>query len=154
MPATPLLNNALPHAAGRPRVLVVDDEPPVLITTAAILEDDYDVETAENARKALAALTRAPFDVVCTDLNMPGIDGFQLLRRVQEMPGHIGAVLITGYREYAVKVGEDHAPWFLVVKPFNPAYLLEVVARSWQATVLRRSASELARSVRGSTEMV
>jgi two-component SAPR family response regulator len=79
---------------------------------------------------------------------MPGINGFELLRRVAEMPGHVGRVLITGYREYLDKVPDERAPWFLVIKPYDPAHLLRVVERAWSATQLRRSASEAARLTR------
>jgi len=130
--------------ANRPRLLLVDDEAPVLASTAALLSEDYDVETADNGRAALALLTKMEFDIVCTDLNMPGMGGFELLRRVSEMPGHIGRVLITGYREYLDRAPDERS-WFLVVKPYDPAHLLKVIERAWSATQLRRTAAEAAR---------
>src|SRR5579859_6426109 len=80
--------------ANRPRVLLVDDEVSVRNSTVAILSDDYEVESAADGRAALALLATMDFDVVCTDLNMPGLNGFELLRRVSHMPRHIGRVLI------------------------------------------------------------
>jgi DNA-binding NtrC family response regulator len=134
-----------PAVTGRARVLVVDDENPVLVTTAALLADDYDVETAHSGISALALMERTPIDVVCTDLTMPGINGLELLRRVSTMPGHIGRVLITGFRDYAEREAVDAQPWFLVVKPYQATHLLRIVQRAWSGTQLRRTAAEVRR---------
>jgi DNA-binding NtrC family response regulator len=84
---------------------------------------------------------------------MPGVDGFDVLRRVAETPGHIGRVLVTGYREYMDKVPDDRAPWFLVIKPYDPDHLLRVIERAWSATKLRRSATEVVRATQTEPEV-
>lgn len=134
--------------ADRARVLVVDDDPAMRISTAAILSDDCTVKTAKSGMEALAMLTAQPFDVLCTDLNMPGVDGFELLRRVSEMPGHIGRVLVTGYKEYMDRAPNDRMAWFVVIKPYDADHLLQVVKRAWTATRLRRMASETVKLTR------
>jgi DNA-binding NtrC family response regulator len=63
----------------------VDDDPEVLTAVRRILraaEPDWIVITASNGRKALERLAEEQIDVLVTDLNMPEMDGFQLLRRV------------------------------------------------------------------------
>jgi DNA-binding NtrC family response regulator len=126
----------------------VDDEPALRTSTAAILEDDYQVETAEDARQALVLLAKAPFDIVCTDLVMPGINGYELLRRVADLHGHTGRVLMTAYTEYLNDAPKDRKSFFLVIKPFDPAHLLNVLARAYTAARLRRSASDFTRLVK------
>src|SRR3954469_260176 len=87
----------------RIRVLVVDDDPSILVTAAAILEDFFDVFTAEHAEAAIAKMRTQPVDVVCTDFVMPGMDGLALLAHVGAQPGFIARVLISGQREHRDK---------------------------------------------------
>src|SRR5689334_13018470 len=68
----------------RARVLVVDDELDMLETSAAILATEFEVLTARNGELALSILQKTPVHVVCTDYNMPGITGLELLRQVTE----------------------------------------------------------------------
>ena len=85
---------------GRRRILLVDDEPAILMTTEAILEEHYDVVTARSADEALEILTAREVEAVCTDYAMGrGMNGIELLRRVAAMPTVIGRVLVTGQPE-------------------------------------------------------
>ena len=82
----------LPRAT---RVLLVDDEPEVLAGLRRILraaEPDWIVITANNGKKALERLAEEQVDVLVTDLNMPEMDGFQLLQRVER--SHPGTIRI------------------------------------------------------------
>ncbi len=72
-------------------ILLVDDETPFVVGLADGLEmygDRFHVITAENGKQAMDILRTAPFDLVITDLNMPVMDGFELLEYIQrERPG-------------------------------------------------------------------
>ena len=69
----------------RPRVLVVDDKETILGLFQRILADSYEVTTAEDGARALALLASGDFDVVLTDIKMPGVDGFTILRETKRL---------------------------------------------------------------------
>src|SRR5438874_1674197 len=83
--------------AGAPkgRVLIVDDEPiQVRSIGRALRARGYDVESASNGREAAAKLTPDAFDVVLSDIAMPGMDGIQLLQFVREKCLDVPVVLV------------------------------------------------------------
>ena len=69
------------------RILVVDDEPGIRQSLSGALEDDgYSVEAVESGEACLEALGRAEFELVLLDIWLPGMDGMEVLSRVQEIP--------------------------------------------------------------------
>jgi YesN/AraC family two-component response regulator len=112
----------------RATVLVVDDEPAVLESTAALLSDHHHVLTAGNGQDALALISAHDVDVICTDYNMPGMTGIELLRRATESHDHIAGVLVTGFREYVARDQRQAGTgYFLLFKPYDPRKLIECV---------------------------
>src|SRR5436305_1111387 len=104
MPQTPQSrpDNGAPsnghRAGGGARVLVVDDEESVRVTTAAILEQEgYEVATAEDGRKALEMAARHHYDLVLTDLRMEDMDGITLLHELQTRHPNVVTIVLTGY---------------------------------------------------------
>src|SRR6185437_5645954 len=84
------------------RVLVVDDEADGRALIARILEDrGANAVCASNAEQALAALSRARFDLLLSDIGMPDMDGFELIRQVRRLdplrPGPLPAIALTAY---------------------------------------------------------
>jgi excisionase family DNA binding protein len=82
----------------RARVLVVDDEASIrdlLAKTLALAE--YDVETAGDAPTALGRLRTSEYDLLITDLRMPGMDGLTLIRQVKGIRGNLPVIIITGF---------------------------------------------------------
>src|SRR5581483_9575401 len=79
-------------------VLVVDDEPLVRELIAGMLEEfGCNVETAATADEALERLTRnQQIDLLLTDINMPGMGGYELAERVRVMRGNVHVVLLSG----------------------------------------------------------
>jgi CheY-like chemotaxis protein len=68
------------------RLLIVDDELHMRESLARwFLEDGYEVETAGDAKAALALLGRQTFDAIITDIRMPGMDGLELLKQIKEV---------------------------------------------------------------------
>jgi CheY-like chemotaxis protein len=108
-------------------VLVVDDEPIVRSYVARLLaESGYRVEVAQNGAEALriALGNRGGFDLVVTDVRMPGIDGWQLGRELRGRWPDLPVLYLSGYD---LEQGAPLAAAFLR-KPFDPAELLRRVA--------------------------
>ena len=131
------------------RVLLVEDEPNMARTLAKILErQGYDVATTGNGEEALRELAAGSFQVIVTDLNMPVLDGMQLLRRLQgDPPPPAGerrllsppAIVLTGHGSTqaaveAMKLGA----WDYLVKPCNPDELLMTIEQVLRVSDLER----------------
>ncbi|NTX05372.1 response regulator [Myxococcus sp. CA051A] len=131
--------------APRLQVLLVDDEAAVLATTAAVLSEDFEVQTAHDAHTARRMLGLRPFDVLCTDLHMPGPSGIQLLREAVIQYPHLAGVLVTGFREYLDWRDRLDAQglFYLVLKPYQPPDLIAMIRRAAESARLKRDMSRL-----------
>jgi CheY-like chemotaxis protein len=113
------------------RVLVVDDENDTRELLRRLLsEQGCEVATACSAEEALTELAARPCDVLLTDIGMPGMDGYELLRRVRVTDDGQKAIAVTAFarpedRDRALAAGfDDH-----LSKPVNPARLLQMLAQ-------------------------
>jgi len=86
-------------SSDKARILVVDDEYAIRETTAALLEDEYEVVRCPNGEVALRELRARAFDVVCTDFRMPGITGAELIRAAKEQYPGIAGLIVTAYAD-------------------------------------------------------
>lgn len=87
----------------RRRALVVDDSPDVAdMLTIVLRQAGYEVETAYSASQALMAAFTRRFDVIVSDIGMPGMDGYELARRLRELPEYraVPMVAVTGFASY------------------------------------------------------
>ncbi|MBI5189353.1 MAG: response regulator [Nitrospirae bacterium] len=81
-------------------ILVVDDEEHAREGLSKILtREGYEVETAANGREAIDLIKRQNFDLVITDMRMPLVDGFEVLREIKKMDDSVGVIMITAYGE-------------------------------------------------------
>lgn len=80
-------------------VLLVDDEQPILIALSNYLErNDFMVKPAPSGEDALAAIhSNPPFDLIITDLVMPGINGIEVLQEIRNENGDVGVFILTGH---------------------------------------------------------
>jgi len=91
------VSNAAPSSRIFLEILLVDDEPHILSALSISLEDSsHHVITALGGQKALDLLHQRPFDLVITDLNMPGVDGITVLRSAKEIRPGTKVILMTG----------------------------------------------------------
>jgi DNA-binding NtrC family response regulator len=102
------------------RILVVDDDDTIRDTLYELLSEEYICQTAETAEKALARLETDVYDVVLTDISMPGLSGVELLGHIRQKFSETPVIIISGIddREHAqglIKLGA----FDFVMKPFT-----------------------------------
>jgi DNA-binding NtrC family response regulator len=103
------------------RILVVDDDHAMRLALSESLEScGYDIVAAENGREALELFKKGKFDLVVTDMKMPGMTGIEVLRGVKELSPDIPVILITAYGTVgtAVEAMKEGASEF-IMKPFS-----------------------------------
>lgn len=106
-------------------VLLVEDDDLIRLNAAEILQDaGHIVVEAASAEDAMAALQTAPYDVLVTDLNLPGASGTELADRARALRPSVGIVFATGDSS-AIKAGFIGS---LLAKPYNADQLIEAVA--------------------------
>lgn len=126
------------------RLLVVDDD--IMLGRALsrqLARAGYDVKVEHEGQAALEALRRGRFDLVVSDIGMPGLDGIELLRAVREFDRDLPVVLITGAPavDTAAKAVE-HGAFRYLTKPFSTEELLQTVLRASQLYRLARMKRE------------
>jgi excisionase family DNA binding protein len=118
---------------GRRRLLLVDDDEGTRILLTKMLETDYDVDTAIDGAGALDALRREGpgYDLLISDLNMPGMDGIALIREVKAINAGLPIIIITGYstERSAIDAVNLRVAGYLT-KPFRDHQVLEAAARA------------------------
>jgi CheY-like chemotaxis protein len=110
----------------RPRILVVDDEEAILETMTYTFEDDYDVFTSSDARRALDVLEKnAPFHVVLTDQRMPNMSGVEFLAEVCERHPDTVRMILTGFSDIdaIIQAINDGHVYAYITKPWEPDQL-------------------------------
>src|SRR5918998_6454010 len=113
---------------GGPRtILIVDDDPRLREFVRVNLEmDGYSVREAANAEEGLAALEEEPPDLILLDVMMPEVDGFEMLRRMQERHG-VGAIPVIMFSgkvdEAAAADAASRGAHGFLGKPFDPSQL-------------------------------
>jgi DNA-binding NtrC family response regulator len=108
-------------------ILIVDDDDVIRETLFELLSSIYKCEMAETAEKALAKLKAEAFDVVLTDISMPGLSGKELLVQVLKNYPHTPVIIISGIGD------EEHAQNLLKLGAFDyllKPFRLEVVEQS------------------------
>ena len=117
---------------GRPRVLVVDDEAAMrdlLKKTLALA--DYDVDVAPDGRAALERLRLFSYDLLITDLKMPGMDGLAVIHEARRLHDNLPVIIITGFstEASAIEAANLGVSGYLT-KPFKVPNVLSVAARA------------------------
>ena len=130
------------------RILIVDDEEPVRNLFAAYLQEKFVCETAADAQVALDILARETFALVLTDIQMPGLGGVELLRKVVERYPDTAVIMISGVDRTqrvidAIRVGA----FDYLVKPVDLDVLSLCVERALERRALLRNARRYKRDL-------
>jgi DNA-binding NtrC family response regulator len=115
--------------AKKKSILIVDDEESVRDSLYNwFIEDGYQVECAENAKKALTILEADSYDIILADIKMPGMDGLELLKRIKSLRPESIVIIITAFAtvDTAVQALKDGA-FDYVTKPFDPDDLSHLI---------------------------
>jgi len=114
-------------SSGGPLVLVVDDDPRIREYVRVNLEmEGYLVREASSADDALQAIDDQAPELVLLDVVMPGVDGWQMLQRMQERHGSIPVIMFSGQvDEKTAKDAEQRGARGFIGKPFDPQQLIE-----------------------------
>jgi putative nucleotidyltransferase with HDIG domain len=116
-----------------PRILFVDDDRGVLQGLERMLfemAEEWDMVFVDAPEAALAALDESHFDVIVSDVRMPGMDGGALLSRVRESHPNVVRILLTGYSELEATLRAVPVAHRFLTKPCKPAVLVDVLRRS------------------------
>lgn len=131
---------------GKRKILVVDDDPTMVkLINVNLKLNNYSVVEATSGEQALDVLAGQPLDLVVLDIMMPGVDGWEVLKRIrgdrttEEMP----VILVTAKTQDSDVIrGWELGADEYVIKPFNPLLLVEVIKmvldRSYEERLERR----------------
>jgi len=118
--------------SGRARVLVVDDEETIrelLLKTLALA--DYEVDLAPDGRTALERMRMIQYDLLITDLRMPGVDGLTVIREARRLKADIAVIIVTGYSSEASAIEAINlGVQGYLTKPFRVPRVLAAAAKA------------------------
>jgi CheY-like chemotaxis protein len=141
----------------RPRILCVDDERELLEALQDSLRRDFDVTVASSGLDGLEQLAKAPFEVVMSDMRMPGMDGAAFLSRVRELHPDTVRVLLTGQADIdsAVAAVNGGQLFRFLLKPCSRDQLLEALsAASRQHRLITAEKVLLEQTLTGTVEVL
>ena len=120
------------------RVLVVDDEAGLRLTIAANLElEGFEIVEAESGQQALELIAKQPFDLVLSDIRMPGMNGVELFRRVRALYPDIPIVLMTAFAlEGLVQEALREGAFTVLPKPFEIDHLVRAISTASRSPIV------------------
>ncbi|HSI06342.1 MAG: HD domain-containing phosphohydrolase [Myxococcota bacterium] len=123
-----------------PRVLVVDDEAVILDVIKDVLEyEGFVVGTASDGASAFRELGREHYDIVLTDLKMPGVDGLELMQRMRSEGLPTKTIMMTGFGTVETAVDAMKKGAFdYILKPFKPEDVVRLLRRALDKQRLER----------------
>ncbi len=115
------------------KILAVDDSAAMRqMVGATLTAAGHEVQQAADGQEALTIAAARPFDLVITDVNMPVMNGLELVRKLRTLPTYRGVPLLVLTTENSTErklEGKDAGATGWLVKPFNPDRLLSTIAR-------------------------
>jgi DNA-binding NtrC family response regulator len=137
------------------KILLVEDERDVRETIKLQLEDEgHEVSEAESGSDALALAESLSFDIVLTDVMIPGINGIELVQQMNQLASRPVMIVMTGYGSVEMAVNAIKAGAFdFLSKPFSVDVLSATVASALRVKLLQEENRELKNTVKGQFSM-
>lgn len=132
------------------RIMVVDDEPMIVSLLSTILrEKGWDVTEARSGTEGIDQLDKTRFDVILTDLVMPGDSGIDLLRAAKEIHPDVEVILMTGYAtaDTAIEAMRNGA-FHYIMKPLKPQEVVNLIEKAYSQRQLQRENQFLKSEIR------
>lgn len=132
------------------RILIVDDDPGQRgLLAESLIAQGYDVQTASDGVEALETVENFTPDAVLTDLMMPRMDGFELLKQLRERAPAVPAIMLTAFGsvEKAVAIVHDLKAFWFLEKPVKMGVLLPLIDRALAQSHLLRETERLNREL-------
>ncbi|HEY7728474.1 MAG TPA: response regulator, partial [Candidatus Eisenbacteria bacterium] len=122
----------------RPRILVVDDEPQVVqIFHELLVQRGYEVEVSSDGDDAIHRVTAGRFDLVLTDINLPGVDGLEVVRAAKAADKDTCVILITGYASTTTAIDAlRQGAYDYITKPFDLWETAKAIERGLESRFL------------------
>jgi len=129
-------------------ILVVDDELGARESLAVILEDDYQVVSVASGKEALEVLKKVPVDLILLDVNMPEMDGIEVLKKVKGLDDEVDVVMVSALNTArkaidAIKLGA----YDYITKPYEPEEILSAAAQVMERRNLYKELDYLRKQV-------
>ena len=129
-------------------ILIVDDELGARESLAVILEDNYQVISVASGKEALEVMKKVPVDLLLLDVNMPEMDGIEVLKKVKALDGEIDVVMVSALNTArkavdAIKFGA----YDYITKPYEPEEILSTAAQVMERRNLYRELDYLRKQV-------
>ena len=134
----------------QPRVLIIDDVPDTVEIVKKLLEyEGYEVLTAHTGEEGAKTAIKENLDVVVLDINLPGMDGNEVLRRIHETKADQSVIILTAYAtvDNAIQALKDGAVDF-IRKPFENDHLVHVIRRCAERSRSAREKQKLEQEIR------
>ena len=115
------------------RILFVDDEALILSGLRRMLRPyhkEWDMTFVDSGEKALAALDQDPFDLIISDVRMPGMDGIELLGRVRDAHPDLIRIILSGYSDHVDTLRSTTVAHQYLAKPCDPDVIRDTVMRA------------------------
>jgi DNA-binding NtrC family response regulator len=140
------------EAAMAEKLLIVDDEPDMLKLLGMIIRDKtpYETITTNNPTEALDLVKKGGYDLVITDLKMPGLDGVEMLEAVKKLDADIPVIIMTAYG--TVETAEEalsKGAFDFITKPFRKEQILFTIEKALKWLRLQRENQKLKEQIKG-----
>jgi K+-sensing histidine kinase KdpD len=153
-PATPGRDDPSPGAEGRPRIVVVDDEPTVVDVFREFLAGEgYELAVATSGEEALRIIPEVRPDVVLTDINLPGLSGLEVMRFAKSHDPEVAVIVVTGYASASTAIDAlRQGAYDYVTKPFDLDDVHQIVERGIESRRIKALNRRLVEELRGKNE--